>query len=104
MYEIPLQHAEEYRNKPIVGAYLRLVRFLAVWASVFLLPRWYLFMTGLLPEPLPFLGKAKLGDIPVFAQLLMIEIGIDMLLADAAEKPAAGHSSPARSRPVTQAF
>ncbi len=28
-----LQHAEEYRNKPIVGAYLRFVRFLAVWLS-----------------------------------------------------------------------
>lgn len=61
---------------------------------MFLLPRWYLFMTE--PEPLPFLGKAKLGDIPLFAQLLMIEIGMDMLLADAAEKPAAGQPDPDR--------
>lgn len=38
-----LRHAEEYRNKPLVGAYLRFVRFLAVWASIFLLPLWYLF-------------------------------------------------------------
>ncbi|WP_143521156.1 spore germination protein, partial [Pseudomonas sp. 2995-1] len=28
-----LQHAEEYRQKPIVGTALRLVRFAAVWAS-----------------------------------------------------------------------
>jgi stage V sporulation protein AF len=84
-----LQHAEEYRNKPIVGAYLRLVRFLAVWASVFLLPLWYLLMTEpeLLPGPLQFLGKAKLGDIPLFAQILMIEIGMDMLRMAAIHTP-----------------
>jgi stage V sporulation protein AF len=84
-----LQHAEEYRNKPIVGAYLRLVRFLAVWASIFLLPLWYLMMTEpqLLPSPLSFLAKAKLGDIPLFAQIMMIEIGLDMLRMAAIHTP-----------------
>jgi stage V sporulation protein AF len=84
-----LQHAEEYRNKPIVGAYLRLVRFLAVWASIFLLPLWYLMMTEpqLLPSSLSFLAKAKLGDIPLFAQIIMIEIGLDMLRMAAIHTP-----------------
>ncbi|GMN98053.1 spore germination protein [Parageobacillus thermoglucosidasius] len=84
-----LQHAEEYRNKPIVGAYLRLVRFLAVWASLFLLPLWYLVMTEpqWLPSSLSFLAKAKLGDIPLFAQIVMIEIGIDMLRMAAIHTP-----------------
>ncbi|GAA3328927.1 hypothetical protein GCM10020331_074880 [Ectobacillus funiculus] len=30
-----LQHAEEYRNKPLSGAYLRIVRYLAVLGSIF---------------------------------------------------------------------
>lgn len=84
-----LQHAEEYRNKPIVGAYLRLVRFLAVWASLFLLPLWYLFMTepGRLPDALSFIGKASTGELPLFAQLMIIELGIDMLRMAAIHTP-----------------
>ncbi|MBA2873474.1 spore germination protein [Thermaerobacillus caldiproteolyticus] len=84
-----LQHAEEYRNKPIVGAYLRFVRFLAIWASIFLLPLWYLMMTEpeRLPSALSFLAKAKMGDIPLFAQILMIELGIDMLRMAAIHTP-----------------
>jgi stage V sporulation protein AF len=86
-----LQHAEEYRNKPIVGAYLRLVRFLAVWASIFLLPLWYLLVTNpeLLPRWLSFLTDTKMGDIPLFVQLLIIEVGIDMLRMAAIHTPSA---------------
>jgi stage V sporulation protein AF len=86
-----LQHAEEYRNKPIVGAYLRLVRFLAVWASIFLLPLWYLLVTNpeLSPRFLSFLTDMKMGDIPLFAQLFIIEVGIDMLRMAAIHTPSA---------------
>ncbi|ANB56652.1 GerA spore germination family protein [Anoxybacillus sp. B7M1] len=84
-----LQHAEEYRNKPIVGAYLRLVRFLAVWASLFLLPLWYWAMTNSdqLPSALSFIGKASTGALPLFAQLIVIELGIDMLRMAAIHTP-----------------
>jgi stage V sporulation protein AF len=84
-----LQHAEEYRNKPIVGAYLRFVRFLAVWASIFLLPLWYLLMTNpeLLPRSLSFLMDTKMGDVPLFVQLVIIEVGIDMLRMAAIHTP-----------------
>lgn len=84
-----LQHAEEYRNKPVVGAYLRIVRFLAVWASVFLLPLWYLFAVepGLLPERLSFIGPNEKGQVPLFLQFLLIEIGIDMLRMAAIHTP-----------------
>lgn len=55
-----LQHAEEYRNKPLPGTYLRFVRYLAVLASLFLLPLWYLFSIdpGLLPEQFEFIGAS----------------------------------------------
>ncbi|MBD8071353.1 spore germination protein [Bacillus sp. PS06] len=84
-----LQHAEEYRNKPIVGAYLRLVRYLAVWASIFLLPLWYLFATNtdLLPEALKFIGPNETGQVPIILQFLLIEVGIDMLRMAAIHTP-----------------
>lgn len=86
-----LQHAEEYRNKPLVGAYLRFVRFLAVWASIFLLPIWYLFATNndLLPDIMSFIGPNERGQIPLFLQFLLIEVGIDMLRMAAIHTPSA---------------
>ena len=84
-----LQHAEEYRNKPIVGAYLRLVRYAAVWASIFLLPLWFLFAShpDLLPEQLQFIGPNEKGQVPLLLQIFLIEIGIDMLRMAAIHTP-----------------
>ncbi|KPB05318.1 spore germination protein [Bacillus sp. CHD6a] len=84
-----LQHAEEYRNKPVVGAYLRLVRFLAVWASIFILPLWYLLATNtqLLPDQLSYIGPTETGEVPLIAQILIIEIGMDMLRMAAIHTP-----------------
>lgn len=84
-----LQHAEEYRNKPIVGAYLRVVRYAAVWTSIFLLPLWYLFVVepNLLPENMKFIGPNDDGHIPLFLQFFFIEIGIDMLRMAAIHTP-----------------
>lgn len=84
-----LQHAEEYRNKPLVGAYLRMVRYLAVWVSLFLLPLWYLFAIdpSLLPDKLSFIGPNQNGQIPLFLQFLIVELGIDMLRMAAIHTP-----------------
>ncbi|WP_244671127.1 MULTISPECIES: spore germination protein [Bacillaceae] len=86
-----LQHAEEYRNKPLVGAYLRFVRFLAVWASIFLLPLWYLFaiQPQLLPDALSYIGPNETGQLPLVIQFLMIELGLDMLRMAAIHTPSA---------------
>ncbi|CEG28995.1 spore germination protein [Bacillus sp. B-jedd] len=84
-----LQHAEEYRNKPLVGAYLRMVRFVAVWASLFLLPLWYLLVIdpSLVPENMKFIGPNDPGKIPLFLQFFIVEIGIDMLRMAAIHTP-----------------
>ncbi|WP_071461256.1 spore germination protein [Bacillus massilinigeriensis] len=84
-----LQHAEEYRNKPLVGAYLRMVRFLAVWASIFVLPLWYLFAAHpeMLPKTLSYIGPNDPGHIPLFLQFLIIELGIDVLRMAAIHTP-----------------
>jgi stage V sporulation protein AF len=76
-----LQHVEEYRQKPLVGAYLRLVRFLAVFLSIFALPIWYVAAVNpdILPQALEFVGPEEIGAIPLILQLFIIEIGLDIL-------------------------
>jgi stage V sporulation protein AF len=39
-----MQHAEENRQTPFMGTYLRWVRFFGIFASLFLLPLWLLFV------------------------------------------------------------
>jgi stage V sporulation protein AF len=84
-----LQHAEEYRQKPFVGTYLRIVRFIAVVASLFLLPLYYLVSTdpSLLPEGLEYIGPNELGVIPLLVQFVIAEVGIDMLRMAAIHTP-----------------
>ncbi|MGQ9496967.1 MAG: spore germination protein [Desulfotomaculales bacterium] len=76
-----LQHAEEFRQNPSVGIYLRVIRFLGVAISVFLLPLWLLFalQPELLPAELAFLGPTKAGKIPLLVQFLFAEAAIDMI-------------------------
>ncbi|MDC3415518.1 spore germination protein [Aquibacillus salsiterrae] len=84
-----MQHAEEYRQKPLVGAYLRFVRYIAVIASLFILPLYYLLSVNqdLLPSQLEFIGPADAGSIPLILQFLIAEIGIDMLRMAAIHTP-----------------
>jgi stage V sporulation protein AF len=84
-----LQHAEEYRQKPLVGAFLRWVRFAAVAASLFLLPLWYVFSTNthLLAERWSFIGPEKIGHLSLFWQFFVAEIGIEVLRMAAIHTP-----------------
>lgn len=86
-----LQHAEEYRQKPIIGIALRLVRFSAVWASIFLLPLWLLLAMNqdLLPEGLKYIGPNETGSVPLLGQFVIAEIGIEMLRMAAIHTPSA---------------
>ncbi|MBM0064367.1 spore germination protein [Alkalicoccobacillus gibsonii] len=86
-----LQHAEEYRQKPIVGAIQRLVRFTAVWSSLFLLPLWYILaiQPDLLPQALSFIGTESNGQIPLIVQFLIAEVGIEMLRMASIHTPTA---------------
>ncbi|WP_101844139.1 spore germination protein [Halobacillus sp. Marseille-P3879] len=76
-----VQHAEEYRQSPAVGSFVRWVRFFGLFASVFLLPLWMLFVIqpDLLPEALDFIGPNEESTIPVIVQLLIADLGIEML-------------------------
>lgn len=85
-----VQHAEEYRQTPVVGAYLRWIRFIGIFASVFVLPIWLTLVMkpSLIPESLDFLGIKEKGTIPLLAQFLLAEIGLDLMRMAAIHTPA----------------
>lgn len=76
-----VQHAEENRQTPFIGTYLRWVRFIGIFASLFMLPLWLLFVMHpeLKPAMLEFLGPTKTGKLPLVVQFLLAEIGVDLL-------------------------
>ncbi|MFZ3131646.1 MAG: spore germination protein [Desulfosporosinus sp.] len=76
-----VQHAEEYRQEPIVGAYLRWIRFGGIFAAIFLLPLWLgaALNPQLLPDWFQFIGPIQPTRIPLLAQVLMAEFGVDLL-------------------------
>lgn len=84
-----IQHAEEYRQNPAVGVYIRWVRFLGILASVFITPLWLLFALSpeLLPEALKFIGPEKVGKIPIFIQFLIAEVSLDLIRMAAIHTP-----------------
>ncbi|MBP2240738.1 stage V sporulation protein AF [Cytobacillus eiseniae] len=88
-YFYHLQHAEEYRQSPAVGTFVRWIRFLGVIASLFLLPLWFLFVLepSLLPESIAFIGPNEQTNVPVIVQLFLADIGIEFLRIAAIHTP-----------------
>lgn len=84
-----LQHAEEYRQAPLIGSTMRILRYAAVLFSFLLLPLWYLFATHehLLPERLAFLGVEEASKIPLYLQLILADLGIEYLRIAAIHTP-----------------
>ncbi|MFS0751528.1 spore germination protein [Oceanobacillus sp. 1P07AA] len=84
-----LQHAEEYRQVPSIGTFIRIIRFMAVLAALFLLPTWVLFAIepSLLPEGLSFIGPNDEGNVPIVVQVLLAMIGIEFLRMAAIHTP-----------------
>ncbi len=84
-----LQHGEEYRHTPIIGTYLRWIRFFGIFISIFLLPLWliYVIEPDLLPKAFEFIGPKKTSQIPIFFQFIIGEIGIDLMRMAAVHTP-----------------
>lgn len=76
-----VQHAEEYRQEPVVGAYLRWVRFAGIFAALFLLPLWLgaALNPQLLPDWLSFIGVTKPAKVSLLIQVILAELGVDLL-------------------------
>ena len=84
-----LQHAEEYRQAPLIGTFVRMLRFFGAGLSLVLLPFWYLLATKqqYLPDFLSYIGPKDIGEIPLLLQLLMADIGIEVLRMAAIHTP-----------------
>lgn len=84
-----VQHAEEYRQTPVAGAFIRWIRFLGIFASLFLLPLWFLYVLEpqLLPPGLSFIGPKEHAKVPMIFQIFSAELGIDLMRMAAVHTP-----------------
>lgn len=84
-----VQHAEEYRQSPAIGTFIRWIRFIGIIASIFMLPLWYILVKEpvLLPEALSFIGPNDPGNIPILLQIIVADIGIEFLRMAAIHTP-----------------
>ncbi|WP_377888727.1 spore germination protein [Alkalihalobacillus sp. R86527] len=84
-----VQHAEEYREAPIAGAFLRWIRFGGMLAALLLLPLWLLFVyePQLLPKTIDFIGPTDKTNVPIFVQIILAELGIETLRMAAIHTP-----------------
>lgn len=73
-----MQHAEEFRQTPIAGTYLRILRFIGIIFSFLLMPLWYMCIKI---NYIPF--DSLLFNIDnsasLFIQIILIEVGIELL-------------------------
>lgn len=83
------QHAEENRQTPVMGTYLRWVRFFGIFASMFLLPIWMLMVIHpeLKPAAFAFIGPQENVKLPIIAQFLLVEFGVDLMRMAAIHTP-----------------
>ncbi len=76
-----MQETNDFYFPPLTGTYIRVVRHVVFWLTLFLTPTWYLLIRNpaYLPDWLSFIIPTELGRIPIIAQLLLVEFIIDGL-------------------------
>ena len=76
-----MQETNDFYFPPLTGTYIRIVRHLVFWSTLFLVPLWFLLIRN--PEWIPtwlgFIVPEERGRIPIFAQLMLMEFMIDGL-------------------------
>lgn len=89
------QHAEDYYQNILVGSYYRWIRFLGMLSALLLPTIWLLLVQNKenLPEFLQFIGPKEDYAIPLFAQLLLLEFGLDILRLSSIHTPSALNTS-----------
>ena len=76
-----IQETNDYYFPPLVGTYLRFVRFFIFLASLVVTPLWYLAMMHpqWIPSWLVFIGIEEPNGVPLILQLLLLELIVDLL-------------------------
>ena len=76
-----MQETNDFYFSPLTGTYIRLVRHIVFWLTLFMIPLWLLFVNHpeLVPAWLDFILPKETGRIPIVAQILIAEFIIDGL-------------------------
>ncbi len=76
-----MQETNDFYFPPLTGTYIRFVRHLVFWSTLFVIPLWFLLVRNpdLTPAALTFLLPQNTGRVPVFVQLILVEFVIDGL-------------------------
>lgn len=76
-----IEEADDYYFPPITGTYIRFTRYLVTIATLFITPVWLLALQNpdYVPEGFKFILLTEPVNIPVFWQLILLEIAIDGL-------------------------
>lgn len=84
-----LEEADDYYFSPVVGTYLKLARYFITIVSVMITPLWLLAIQNpqYCPEMFKFIIVDEAQNIPIFWQLIIMEVGIDGLRLAALNTP-----------------
>lgn len=74
-----LQDTNDFCFPPLIGTYLRAVRSIIFWATLLLMPLWYLLVKNpdAAPAGLQFLLIKEPNEVPIFLQIIITELIID---------------------------
>lgn len=84
-----LEEADDYYFPPVTGTYLKLARYFITIITVLITPLWLLAIQNpdYCPDFFRFVLLSELQNIPVFWQLILMEVGIDGLRLAALNTP-----------------
>lgn len=76
-----IEEADDYYFPPLTGSYLRLSRYIISFVTLFLTPAWLLMIQNpqYIPQSLDFVYPSESINIPIFWQLVILELVIDGL-------------------------
>lgn len=84
-----VQEANDFYFPPLVGSYLRILRYVVFFLTLFITPVWYLLVkTAGTEGALHFLAIAEDYEVPLLAQLLFAEFIVDLLKLTSLNTPA----------------
>ncbi len=76
-----LQEANDYYFPPLVGSYLRILRMIIFFLTLYITPVWYWLVNNphILDEHYHFIEIRSETSVPIFVQLLLVEFIVDLL-------------------------
>lgn len=76
-----MQETNDFYFSPLTGTYIRVLRHVIFWLTLFMIPLWLLLLKEphLIPPWLAFIIPKETGRLPILAQILLAEFIIDAL-------------------------